>query len=65
VEQLMDQSIPQEDIQHYRRALIESSGVELLQVLIILIHLLEEEKEEPSRTSMKVSLSPPIVDVDA
>lgn len=48
VEQLMDQSIPHEDIQNYRRALTESSGVELLQVLIILIQLLEEEKKEPS-----------------
>jgi hypothetical protein len=45
----MDQSIPHEDILHYRRALTESSGIQLL----------EEEKEEPSR-AMKAPLSQPI-----
>jgi hypothetical protein len=41
----MKPSLPS-DMQSYRRALIESSGVELVQVLFILIQLLEEEKAE-------------------
>jgi hypothetical protein len=42
----IDQSLAS-DIQQYRRVLIESSGVELFQVLFILIQLLEDEKEKP------------------
>jgi hypothetical protein len=55
----MDQSIPSDDIENYRHALIESSGVELLQVLMILIQLLEEEREEASPSELRTTPSQP------
>jgi hypothetical protein len=46
-ERLMDQPSASEDLQTYRSALAESTGEELLQVLLILVQLLEDENAEP------------------
>lgn len=43
----MDQPSASEDLQTYRSTLAESTGAELLQVLLILVQLLEDENAEP------------------
>jgi hypothetical protein len=45
----MDQSTHNEDVQRYRRALSESSHVELLQVLLVLLQVLNDEENDPAR----------------